>query len=233
MKVPADVIAEFDESLSRHMTALHSGLRREYVVTDQPASFLDKLRGYAFNPDQERDDHGRWSGDGGGAKDWADKDFKEFERAAKDTGWKDSLTTSEADAIRSYASMGYLDVNQYLRGYTDTTKSQDEIDQLDSALSRAKFPVDAVVYRGVSDNIPFEVGTTIEDKGFTSTSLHESVAAKGAVIAEIRLPAGARAAYIAPLSGRVSEDEVLINRGARFQVVSKSDNRVVLNYVQS
>lgn len=155
-------------------------------------------------------------------------------------GWKKDLTDGEDRAMRFYQSPGYALMNGELRGgkgsvdapEADLKRARQATKDLKTAIGKAP-PLDEplTVWRGMSaDHFdgPIEPGQTVSDKGFTSTALYRkgvaSVAEKGAqVTAEIRLPAGTKAA-----AG--SARELVLPPDAQFRVVSKKGRNVVLEY---
>ena len=62
-------------------------------------------------------------------------------------------------------------------------------------------------------------GSLVHDKAFTSSSTSRHIW-HGSVWFEIKLPKGTNCAYVNPMSHNKGEMEVLINRGARYRVVS-------------
>jgi hypothetical protein len=150
------------------------------------------------------------------------------------------FTPREVKALQGYQQSEFLAMNGQLRGldlseFTDHTLTQtrEEIKALDDAFVKATpLPENVTVYRGVANATmlgDFSQGQVLTDPGFLSTSLDKRVAGgfsdqetgKGAVL-EIRLPAGTKAI---PLSGATSGDaqsELLLNRGSRFRVISKT-----------
>ncbi len=183
-----------------------------------------------FNPDEARDDHGRWTSIGAG-------DF----------------TSEELDALRGHAGMDYVATNSYLRG---TKLGGREIDQglalyakenvakIDSAMAKSAMTKDATVYRSIRQQGWYDihgqdlkVGDVITDKGFVSTSRDLETVNKMPqhATAEISVPKGYPAVDIEDLDrlfqGHVAapdtlrtEHEILLNRGTRFEVTAVNKN---------
>lgn len=127
--------------------------------------------------------------------------------------WRDKLTPAQEKGLRFYQSPGFALMNGQLRG-VDLPALKAREHASDSDLARAKIASKGLtaaiktappltepltVYRGFSaSRYPHEVGATVTDPGFTSTSLTPDVATVGKATAqataEITLPAGTRAA---------------------------------------
>lgn len=128
------------------------------------------------------------------------------------SNWRESLSTGEVEALREYGSSSNY-INGNLRGKTDAVyrseKVKKQIKNIDSAISRGVIDDDIVTYRGVGKNylgldlsseekIKQAIGTRIQDPGYLSTSLSNTVAedyGRGAVF-EIKVPKGTHAAYV-------------------------------------
>lgn len=154
--------------------------------------------------------------------------------------WKAGLSDGEDRAMRFYQSPGYALMNGELRGGkgsvdapdADLKRARQATKNLKAAIAKAP-PLDEplTVWRGMSAEHfggPMEPGQSVSDRGFTSTALYRkgvaSVAESGEqVVAEIRLPAGTRAA-----AG--SARELVLPPDAEFRVVSKKGRNVVLEY---
>lgn len=145
------------------------------------------------------------------------------------------LTEEEIQSIKEYTGGAYSTINHGLRDGTKLTKDDKEnIKNLDRVLENNKTTEDITVYRGFSDVSQIqnaEVGGTITDKGYVSTSTSEK-AAKGfsrgtddkgkMYIAEITIPKGSSVADVNKLIGTSSakskESEMLIGKNAKFDV---------------
>lgn len=154
--------------------------------------------------------------------------------------YADALDWDEQGSVFSYSQAGTSDaVNNRLRGLPlpvdlDAQWAPEELDQLatdlDAAFAKApKLPHALTVYRGFAAGRSFNVGDTFTDPGFFSTTLDREYAERFAsraggeqvVVAEVELPAGSR---VAPLGSELaeypSEEEIVVPRGATFQVVA-------------
>ena len=132
--------------------------------------------------------------------------------------------------IVDYTTTHSLELNDNLR-----KGNEDEIEQseylgdtmsgIDHALGKASVPQDMVVYRTGFLPQGLEVGDRFTDQAYVSTSALQNflseggASSAGAVMFEIRLPQGTRAAYVAHISSFRHEAEVIINRGSTFSVV--------------
>jgi SPP1 gp7 family putative phage head morphogenesis protein len=166
------------------------------------------------------------------------------------------MTKPQSFAVNSYCRSGYLPVNGYLRtGKTIISRGQAYLDEIKDQVRLLKevfdsaLPIkdDLLVFRGVNDDfgdslLRLKIGDKIGDKGFVSTSIRQSVAVEDfggdEMLMEIIIPKGSK--VISPagmledkglITGAMRlEQEVIINAGSTFEVVSKVGNtiRVVL-----
>ena len=128
--------------------------------------------------------------------------------------------------LRGYTGSGFIDVNKFLRGVgsvADPKTTQNVIKGIDQAFDAVP-PLDRPikVYRGL-DKTAFEKlnlypGDEFRDDGFTSTALTKYDAFSG-VKMEIRVPAGARAIYVDPISINRGEHELIIDRSSKYRVL--------------
>ncbi|MTK11875.1 MAG: phage portal protein [Clostridiaceae bacterium] len=177
----------------------------------------------SYNPDQPRDDKGRWTG-GGAVSD-----------AVAEISGIGGISQAEDDAIKAYTGGDYLNLNRELRGVRDHSGKYDATVQgLDTMLSRASLPEKTTVFRGVGSAFvakyegQLKKGFTFEDPGFVSTSKNSAMGKKFAsqstknILMEIRLPKGANAADVSSISDAPHEGETLIHRKSSFKVVKWS-----------
>lgn len=172
------------------------------------------------------------------------------------SSWGDELTDLEKISLHDYSGSSDK-VNRYLRGSQKTKASiiadEDQLAPLyssqgmhqprvmemtaniDSALAKASLPEDVVVYRAARRSaFDKTAGAVVRDNGFMSTTLVESLTdefvqayGRTTMVVEIRVAAGARAAYIEGLR-HIGSAEVLFARGTRMRVVSNNGQRVIL-----
>lgn len=204
-----------------------------------------------FNPDQPRDDHGRWVSDDDDVA--ADKET-EILLSKDHIAWEDSLLGDEKEAIENYVGPeGRSEyINRHLRGVDEAWRASDRLKQevaaLDSALARATTNKEITVYRGISSDSlvgKLKPGVEFTDAGFVSSSLDPThaktyfTAMVNPTYLEIRTNKGA---YISGIAGavdidgeKVNEYEWLIPRNTRFRVdaVEEEDNftRVIVRTV--
>jgi SPP1 gp7 family putative phage head morphogenesis protein len=154
------------------------------------------------------------------------------QRAEAARQWRDALPANEKRAIGYYQGSGYHDVNGQLRQASLHDKAK--IEFLSVAIDKAP-PIerDVWVWRGMRygelAQKPLEVlgrtGNLLVDEGFVSTSVHaqRSVSFAGsstreAVLVHLRIPAGTKAPYLTGSGGSAYEYEILLQRGAEFDV---------------
>lgn len=194
----------------------------------------------SFDPDQPRDENGRWADAGGGGAwpvpDDSDRvfggqpnDYKRIEASGK--AWQAGLTRDEEDTLRSYTQTSYGDVNRYLRGGEDVRDAKAFADTITKALDKAKdIPPPAVVWRGLHTDkstthgvlAKLNPGDVIRLKGFQSTSVEPSFAkrwsgAASNLIMEIKPKSGA---YLGGLTSK-NEGEYLLPHNAEYRVVGR------------
>ncbi len=159
--------------------------------------------------------------------------------------WAKSLGEDERQAIASYKSAGYRDMNGVLRGDErvlddmdddDRTVADDAITDMSAALDRAAMPKAITVFRGMpaedaDDFEAAEIGELRADPAFLSASLLESIGQKfGEYLIEIRVLAGQRGAALIHSIPDVDhvEYEVVLAPGTRLRVVGKSKGRLIV-----
>ena len=162
--------------------------------------------------------------------------------------WRSGLSEDSKAALYSYTADGYGDVNDYLRKVNgwdsiDSARVEDQIKQIDSAISSFNLKDNIVVQRGageVSLDSLFEnsggineltelIGHKYHDDGFMSSTvlMGNPVAITKPVVFDISIPAGkGRGAYINEFGSQFqdAEYEFLIKRGATFTVTDISED---------
>lgn len=200
------------------------------------AKMLKEQMRAAYDPDQPRGENGQW-GSGGSNSVHAGTDY----------------TASELEQISEYQNG--VGVNNLLRDSNDPNalsfvKSvaeqrlrdplyRKQIEALDSAIDRGSLNEDTVLYRGVKGDLarmPDE-GETFTDHGYMATSHKEDVAKGfGDTVLEIHAPKGTKALDVNKALGsksRYTQDEILLPRGLKLRVRSKTEKRVVVEVVKS
>lgn len=157
--------------------------------------------------------------------------------------WLSRLTHAHRKQLTDYTGSWFRAVNQTLRANPTTLPEPIKVAHLDAALRLMPMPRDGVVYRAGSRKFDLNItpGERFHDLGYGSASIRESFAlgwGEG-VVFEIRIAAGTPCAYVRSASAHPNEDELIIPRGAHYEVVSvtpKDDcprkrGRVVVNLV--
>jgi hypothetical protein len=174
----------------------------------------------AYDPDEERDEHGRWASNGG--YDLTDPVDHELLLAST---LSHPMSDDEEKALEDYTHNGYLATNQALRNGLDT-----DTHHLDNVFHRANLPVDMQVYRQVDKKTFDEIKASgvYHDKAFISATARRDLLPKNNVVT-LRLPAGSKAIPLGSLSSHeATESEVLIARNQTFHVVpGKHDNLIL------
>lgn len=146
--------------------------------------------------------------------------------------WLQIITSKEKNGVVKYTGSAYSDMNNYLRGITNSTRYENEIKACQKALVKASLPEETIVRRGSGYNMLNDlgigsvtpqnkdkvIGAIVQDKGFVSTSPSPSGGFSGSIEYVIKLPQGSQAMYVAPISNFQHEEELLINCGGKYMV---------------
>lgn len=161
----------------------------------------------------------------------------------KSIEWIKKLTDKEKRAIRKYTKNSidpkgmelFRRINAMLRGdiNNDTTLKRYS-DLISRAIAKFKLKNDIVCYRTLDFNpyIKYEVGDFVIEEQFTSTSVIEGRALKKPFIIKIKVPKGAKGAYIEELSSFPSQREFLIDKKSVFKVTAKGNNSIELELIR-
>ena len=187
------------------------------------------------------------------------KDMQEADDLLKEPTsqvWK-SLTSKQKDSLIGYTGYGYSEVNKVLRGLQSNASemAKNNIRNITNALKKSKMPKNVTLSRNVYyDDIEkflgvntrdlmynsieelkqkFE-GSTILERGFTSTTVINNDECSRDIKFEIKVPKGANAMYVQPFTSYGNDDgyvwdgisnyrlggemEVLIQRGAQYSI---------------
>jgi hypothetical protein len=158
------------------------------------------------------------------------------------TSWAQKLTLNEQQAIKDYVGSSFsFSLNEDLRSEAVEMSDRNVRVKRDltSALSKASFPQDILLYRGVIDTynkmstkFNDNLGKIFTDKGFVSTTAYAGYLGpqmaefpEGSLGAIIKIHKGAHAASVDPYNSTKKEWEVLIQRNSRFRVL-KFDGKI-------
>jgi len=160
---------------------------------------------------------------------------------------REKWTADQREAVRVYttsADKDYIHINAHLRDPDShkelTDKQKKAMEGLDSLFEAHAVKQPVVASRGLSKSHALtklfnsgnlEVGTTVEDPGYVSTSIKPWAAHDWATSSPVKLnivvPKGAKAIYVGPpdkppppFSGNPHEYELLLNRGTKFKVTA-------------
>lgn len=149
--------------------------------------------------------------------------------------WRDiesSWTDGQRKALQTYTSLAYSDINRALwEGRGNRGPYADTIREVRSAM--APSPVSQTVYRRTSgksfglpefastDELRGLVGTTVQNPGFTSTTVDESVLADHPAVVhmQIEVPRGTPSAWMHNV-GLDHDGELLLDANTRYEVLS-------------
>lgn len=142
----------------------------------------------------------------------------------KSTGAK--LSANEKTAISSYSGDNFLKINSQLRG---GEKSDPDVARIDSAISKGSLGGETL-YRGMSREDAKKLfpggdikkGMVVSDPAFLSTSKEKKIAGMfgiGGVMLQIETKPGDKGLDVTGLSSNKHEDETLLPRNAKMEVV--------------
>lgn len=143
-------------------------------------------------------------------------------------------TQPQKDAIGSYTGAGFDSMNSYLRNDGTTSwggeSTKQSVINMQEAMKPATRNVRLIRHTSVPPfsgltNLSFEdtkllVGSTVQDKGFVSTSWHTGSNWGGMWELIIDAPEGTPLAYVEPVSYHKSEREVVLAGGTKFKILS-------------
>ena len=183
--------------------------------------------------------------------------LKEDDIHAKMTIKDEVVKDSEEDkAIQLYTSFGYHSMNDRLRysekykgkKLTDEAKKTEEsIETLSKFIRSHKTPEDIVVYRGIKKGLAeklkyeymLQTNDILADDGFVSTSSDRSVANAftnyddEGIILKIFVPKGSHAISVRDVSPYGDkENEVILDKGAKFRVLKALKNEFTVELLQ-
>ena len=147
--------------------------------------------------------------------------------------WKYDLSNREEVAINEYTMYNNKQINEYLRDGVvkdfDKEDLQEQIDSIDSAISKYELPENVTLYRaGNSDDLNREFASFVSTS--TSQTLAESYLSpsKGAdTLFVIQTTKGkGKGAYVASVSEVPEEQEFLLNRGLKPTVVNRGTREI-------
>jgi hypothetical protein len=148
------------------------------------------------------------------------------------------VSDAERQALNEYTGSLYLGVNKALRtGSSMSKEDRKAVKLMDDAFSRASTTQDIQVFRGVGPTdmdrfANLKPGDSYKDDAFLSTSTDEDTAdnfvrGDSPTMLNIKVPKGSKAISVDSLSqfkkgGHAvrSEEEILLNRGGSYRVVS-------------
>lgn len=143
--------------------------------------------------------------------------------------------------LRGYAGTDYEEINGFLRkGKLKRYSVDNNINHIDKGINEApRVPENITVFRYAGKKFLKSLvpGTVFEDKGYVSTSIDRSRTDGQGI--QIRVPKGSKAMYMPGIhkkSGGVNplfqlEQELLLPRNSKFNVISNQDNVVLLELI--
>ena len=183
-------------------------------------------------------------------KEWREED-KFFQNDYDE--WRPKMTKAEYNGVREYTGATYRQMNKYLRegkyGSGENETLEKLIKNCYGGIKKFALKDNTLVYRSSSDdllkqlsangitleypqsispsqfvaNVKRFIGSTVVDKGFTSTSTRSNTW-DGRVRYNIRVPKGTNAAYVNHMSQHKSEFEMILNHGTKFKITGAHVN---------
>ncbi|MFN2636895.1 MAG: ADP-ribosyltransferase [Gemmatimonadaceae bacterium] len=167
----------------------------------------------------------RHTSDDDGAK-WLNKKMPNPKRAP--------FTAADRKALRAYTGETYTNINEALRN-PDKRRDPDvqaDIDGIDASMAKSVLPEDVIVHRGVGGDFAARLGANIKDPesmramigkvsvedSYLSTSAGQQAAFGRDIQLMMRVPKGARAVNVMPISQSPNERELLLDRGMTWVV---------------
>lgn len=143
-----------------------------------------------------------------------------------------TFTERQKYALQTYSGTGYININKQLRAGNVDAKVSEQVKYIDDAIAATETDRDLTVYRGIDLAIgtasqrsvsDFQVGKTISDPGFVSTTLDPELAqnfeGKGeTVVMAINLPKGSKAFAMYDQFGVKHEEEMLLPRNLSMKI---------------
>lgn len=206
------------------------------VFAEVKEDWKDSIVEKGFNPDEPRDERGRWTGGGAASGSDVATEHKDLREA---NGIK--LSEDQESTLGDYTHNS-AELNQALRSGEDVSE---DLKVLDPIFKKASLKEPMTVWRFVSqdaaDQLAKQDGQTVTDKAYVSTTSDvKSLASYGQgpnwardkVLVKVELGKGAPALPIADLSDHSHEAEVVVNRGQKFKV-SKDGGKLTLSWVKA
>lgn len=136
-----------------------------------------------------------------------------------------SITDRQRRVVRRFTGGDFTWMNRHLRTGSETSDSiLQKIDVLKETISSAP-PLESeeTLFRFVSKSpseLGMQEGSIWEEKGFMSTSANDNYGSSQHTQYIIKVPKGQKILYVSGISGHQSENEVILNAGSKFKVVS-------------
>lgn len=221
-----------------HMAALLWKARAERTARGSPkAGAARRDPAVKFDPDQLRDEGGKWSiGGGTGVEPTASARGKLGAQRA----YVKHLSPPSRDALQKYTIDGYRQINEDLRAGGLDGQARPRIDE--AIAGAPPVPQDISVWRGAGpDDLMVRtqpqaradfVGGTVKDGAFVSTTMSRTRAGLFAteydtvahpVVYHITVPKGERVLPLSDVSALRREQEVLLPRGRTYRVLGVSE----------
>jgi hypothetical protein len=170
---------------------------------------------------------------------------------------KDELVkdSEEDKAIQKYTTWGFYLMNDRLRypekykkdNSAEAKETEESIETLSKYIRSHKTPEDIIVYRGIKKGLAeklkyeymLQTNDILADDGFVSTSSDRSVANsftsydENGIILKILVPKGSHAISVRDVSPYgAQENEVILDKGAKFKVLKALKNEFTVELIQ-
>lgn len=156
--------------------------------------------------------------------------------------WIKGLTKEERRAIRKYTynsgdkkpNRFFERLNAMLRGdLPEDERLREYANTISKAIKKNKLQHDIICYRNLDINIykDFDKGDILEEAQFISTSVVESSALSKPYKVTLYVPKGSSCAYIESISKFPKQNELLLDKGCKFKVLSKKEKEIELEVI--
>lgn len=156
--------------------------------------------------------------------------------------WIKNLSKEEYRAIRKYTynsgdkkpNRFFERLNAMLRGdLPEDERLREYANTISRAIKKNKLQHDIICYRNLDINIykDFDIGDILEEDQFISTSVVKSSALSKPYKVTLYVPKGSSCAYIESISKFPKQNELLLDKGCKFKVLSKKEKESELEVI--
>ena len=143
----------------------------------------------------------------------------------------------QQQALKSFTGSGFVEINDMLYKKWQFSPEEEvdlkwKVAQLDKIIKQYKLDKDIITYRGTEAKyyIDWKVGTSYLLLAFVSTSTNKNteIVQGGGFHIELRIKQGTVGMYVGELSSLHDEEEFLLGRGLKYNVIEKTENAMIV-----